>query len=139
MSGTILWIASIDRYISIVNHKYYKLCKIPKFHLIFWGRNFVGTQKIYGQHLMHWLEQNMTLTILKSLYCNVCLHRNITKSCCCFECSFTKTLSIQQPFKSKLSKTIEIIVGIMVACHTPLMITLNIAAYAFTDSPRKFI
>ena len=62
MSGTILWITSIDRYISIVNHKYYKLCKIPKFQLIFWGRNFVGTQKIYGQHLMHWLEQNMTLT-----------------------------------------------------------------------------
>ena len=30
MSGTILWITSIDRYISIVNHKYYKL------------RNFLG-------------------------------------------------------------------------------------------------
>ena len=30
--------------------------------VIFWGRNFVNTQKIYGQHLTHWLEQNMTLT-----------------------------------------------------------------------------
>ena len=61
MSATILWIISIDRYISIVNHKYYKLRKIPKFHLIFWGGNFVDTQKISGQHLTHWLEQNMTL------------------------------------------------------------------------------
>ena len=49
----------------------------------------------------------------------------------------TNDLSISQELNSRLTKTISMIIGIMVAAYLPFIIALNIAAYAFYNETDK--
>ena len=49
----------------------------------------------------------------------------------------TKNSSFQQALDSCLTKTIFIIIGIMIAAYLPFMTALNIAAYAFYNETDK--
>ena len=46
-------------------------------------------------------------------------------------------MSISQELNSRLTKTISMIIGIMVAAYLPFIIALNIAAYAFYNETDK--
>ena len=143
MSGTILCIISIDRYISIVHHEYYIRIVTNKSLTITiaWA---TLTSVIWATldallRAKHDITKLAKLCIAMSAYTGTALTAAVILNAALLKSvkQKTKNSSIQQSFDSKLSKTIALIVGIMVACYTPLMIALNIAAYAFINSPDK--
>ena len=61
---------------------------------------------------------------------NVALLRNVKQK--------TQKSSVQQTLDSSLTKTIGLIIGVMVAAYLPVIIAGNIAAYAYISSADKF-
>ena len=61
---------------------------------------------------------------------NVALLRNVKRK--------TQKSSVQHTLDSSLTKTIGLIIGIMVAAYLPAIIAINIAAYAYISSADKF-
>ena len=141
MSGTILCIISIDRYISVVTHEYYiKIATNKSLAItIAWATltSFIWVTHDVLLRVKHDMTKlaklcitmidNTRTAIVAAVILNIALLKSARQK--------TKNSSIKQSFDSKLLKTIVLIVGIMVACYTQLMMTLNIAEYAFINSP----
>ena len=61
---------------------------------------------------------------------NVALLRNIKQR--------TQKSSVQQTLDSSLTKTIGLVISVMVAAYLPVIIAGNVAAYAYISSANKF-
>ena len=146
MSGTLLCAISIDRYINIVSNQYYKRIVTKKslpVSIIFIILIIIIS---LGRVLFETLNKNETdiktvakLYIVATGYFSVstvvgvafyiALLRYVQKQ--------TKTFSRYQPVYSNLTKTIIMIILLMIVAYLPLIITLGIIAYEFINSTDK--
>ena len=143
MSDTLLCVISVDRYIYVVHYNYYKrimtkwsltitiVCMI--FISITWATLDVlfrvrhEITKVAKLYFAMTVYMGIMLTISVVLY--AALLRMIKQT--------TKKSSMPKGFDSNLTKTIAVIVVIMVVTYFPLMISLNVFAYALLKSTDK--
>ena len=143
MSGTLLCVISVDRYINVVANKYYKRIvtkKLLPVAIIFMilasltsvlfglfkaqGQNKGDiTRKAYGFIA---LSGYFAASIVVGVAFNIALLRYVQRQ--------RKIFSRHQAIDSTLTKTIVMIILLMIATYLPLMITLNIAASGFINS-----
>ena len=143
MSGTLLCVISIDRYINIVHNRYYKRI-VTKTSLtitiilvtlisFMWGTcdaQFTAesdTRKLAKMFVALTVYAGTVLGL--GIIFNVALLTNVKRK--------TQNSSMEQTIESKLTKTIALIVGLMVTAYLPAIIAINIAAYAFINSSAK--
>ena len=143
MSLNLLCVISIERYIYVVYNGFYrrtvtkKLLAIVIVCLIFISFIWATTDA-------HLRAKRKSITIVKTyialtaysgtvlaigILCNVALLRNVKRK--------TQKSSVQQTLDSSLTKTIGLIIGIMVAAYLPVLIALNVVGYAYISSPDK--
>ena len=143
MSGTLLCVISIDRYINIVHNRYYKRIVTKKSLTItitlvtlisfMWGTfdaQFTAesdTRKLAKMFIA--LSAYAGTVLGLGIIFNVALLKNVKRK--------TQNSSMEQRIESKLTKTIALIVGLMVTAYIPAIIAINIAAYAFINSTAK--
>ena len=143
MSGTLLCVISIDRYINIVHNRYYKRIVTKKSLTItitlvtlisfMWGTfdaQFMAesdTRKLAKMFIA--LSAYAGTVLGLGIIFNVALLKNVKRK--------TQNSSMEQRIESKLTKTIALIVGLMVTAYIPAIIAINIAAYAFINSTAK--
>ena len=143
MSGTLLCVISIDRYINIVSNQYYKRIATKKllpvviistilisvtcgtFEAFFKSR--AEFKRLAISYLV--FSGYTAVSLVVGVASNVALLRNVKKQ--------RKNLPRHQRVDSRLTKTIFMIILLMVAAYLPLMITLNIAAYELISSTDK--
>ena len=143
MSGTLLCVISIDRYINIVHNRYYKRLVTKKSLTItiilvtlisfMWGTfdaQFTAesdTRKLAKMFIALSVYAGTVLGL--GIIFNVALLRNVKRK--------ARNSSMEQTIESDLTKTIALIVGLMVTAYLPAIIAINIAAYAFINSTAK--
>ena len=146
MSGTLLCVISIDRYINVVSNQYYQKIVTKKslpVAIIFtilisltWAtfeailKRGADITRIANGYLA--LSVYAAISILINVAFNIALLVNVLKQ--------RKDLSTQKRVDSRLTKTIALIVAVFVTAYLPAVITLNYVAYTFNHSTdRDFI
>ena len=145
MSGTILLLISADRYIKIVHSEYHertvtnKLLTFLMILLIF--ASF--TLATLATHIRTRLgiKTLAKLCIAMSAYTGIALTTSVGFNIALLKTvkQKTKNSPIPQALDLSLTKTISIIIGIMVAAYLPFVIALNIATYAFYNATDKHV
>ena len=145
MSGTLLCAISIDRYINIVFNQYYKRIVTKKslpVSIIFIILIIISLTWV----LFETLNQNeadiktlakgyivatgyFSVSIVVGVAFYIALLRYVQRE--------TKTFSRCQPVYSNLTKTIIMIILLMIVAYLPLIITLGIIVYEFINSTDK--
>ena len=144
MSFNLLCVISIERYIYVVHNAFYrrtvrkKLLAIVIVCLILisfmWAaidahlRAKLDIIKLAKTYIA--LSVYATTMLAIGIVFNVALLRNVKQK--------TQKSSVQQTLDSSLTKTIGLIIGVMVAAYLPVIIAGNIAAYAYISSADKF-
>ena len=144
MSFNLLCVISIERYIYVVHNGFYartvrkKLLAIVIVCLILisfmWAvidahlRAKLDIIKLAKTYIA--LSVYATTMLAIGIVFNVALLRNVKQK--------TQKSSVQQTLDSSLTKTIGLIIGVMVAAYLPVIIAGNIAAYAYISSADKF-
>ena len=143
MSGAILFVISVDRYIKVIHSEYHdrtvtnKSLKIIITLLIFtsfilaildtYVRTTLGIKKL--AILCIAMSAYTAISLATAVALNIVLLKEVKER--------ANGLSIPQVLNSSLTKTISIITGIMVAAYLPFMVALNIAAYVFYNETDK--
>ena len=140
MSYTLLCVISVDRYIYVVHNNYYKRIVTKRsltitivwviftsvtwatFDVLFRARHDIT--KVAKLCCAMTVYMGIVLAISVVLY--AALLRKVKQA--------TKKSSLPQGFDSSLTKTIAVIVAIMVVTYFPLMIFLNVFAYELLNS-----
>ena len=144
MSFNLLCVISIERYIYVVHNGFYartvrkKLLAIVIVCLILisfmWAvidahlRAKLDIIKLAKTYIA--LSVYATTMLAIGIVFNVALLRNVKQK--------TQKSSVQHTLESSLTKTIGLIIGVMVAAYLPVIIGGNIAAYAYISSADKF-
>ena len=144
MSFNLLCVISIERYIYVVHNKFYtrnvtkKLLAIVTVCLILlsfiWATTDVHLRakldivKLAKTYIA--LSAYSGTVVAIAIVFNVALLRNVKRK--------TQKSLAQHTLNSSLTKTIGLIIGIMVAAYLPAIIAINIAAYAYISSADKF-
>ena len=144
MSFNLLCAISIERYIYVAHNGFYtrivtkKLLAIVIVCLIFisfiWAmtdahlRAKLDIVKLAKTYIA--LSAYAGTVLAVGIVFNVALLRNVKRK--------TQKSSVQHTLDSSLTKTIGLIIGIMVAAYLPAIIAINIAAYAYISSADKF-
>ena len=144
MSFNLLCVISIERYIYVVHNGFYartvrkKLLAIVIVCLILisfmWAvidahlRAKLDIIKLAKTYIA--LSVYATTMLAIGIVFNVALLRNVKQK--------TQKSSVQHTLDSSLTKTIGLIIGVMVAAYLPVIIGGNIAAYAYISSADKF-
>ena len=144
MSFNLLCVISIERYIYVVHNGFYartvrkKLLAIVIVCLILisfmWAaidahlRAKLDIIKLAKTYIA--LSVYATTMLAIGIVFNVALLRNVKQK--------TQKSSVQHTLDSSLTKTIGLIIGVMVAAYLPVIIAGNIAAYAYISSADKF-
>ena len=144
MSFNLLCVISIERYIYVVHNGFYtrtirkKLLAIVIVCLILiaflWAaidahlRAKLDIIKLAKTYIA--LSIYATTMLAIGIVFNVALLRNVKQK--------TQKSSVQHTLDSSLTKTIGLIIGVMVAAYLPVIIAGNIAAYAYISSADKF-
>ena len=143
MSFNLLCVISIERYIYVVHNGFYtrtvtkKLLAVVIVCLIFisfiWAmtdahlRAKLDIVKLAKTYIT--LSAYFVTILAVGIVFNVALLRNVKRK--------TQKSLAQQTLDSSLTKTIGLIIGIMVAAYLPAIIAINIAAYAYISSADK--
>ena len=144
MSGTLLCATSVDRYINVVSNKYYKRIVTKKKSLpvviasmiiisLSWpiferlAQNEADIKRIVKGYIA--LCGYFAVSTVLGIAFNVALFRYVQRQ--------TKNLSRHQVVDSHLTKTIVMIILLMITVYLPLLITLGITAYGFVSSTEK--
>ena len=147
MSGNILCVISVDRYITIVHRKYYKKTskKTLAISIIF----VVLISFIWASFEAHFkakldIKKTAKLYFALSAYAgivmvlvvgfNVALLKDVKQKRKNSSIRANVNSSKQQAINSTLSKTIAIIVAVMIAAYLPIMIILTVAAFILFNS-----
>ena len=143
MSGNILCAITIDRYLTVVHNRLYKRIVTNK-SLIFTISLGILTSLIWAtlDALFRTPDRTKELAItyialsgyagtVLGFTCilNVALLRNVQQK--------TRNSSIHQKLDSRLTKTIALILALMLLTYFPAIATINVAAYAFISSTDK--
>ena len=142
MSLNLLCVISIERYIYVVYNGFYrrtvtkKLLAIGLVCLILISFIWATTDAhLRAKRKSIIVKTYFALTAYSGtvlaigILCNVALLRNVKRK--------TQKSSVQQTLDSSLTKTIGLIIGIMVAAYLPVLIALNVVGYAYISSPDK--
>ena len=135
LSGTLLCVISVDRYIRVVHNKYHKRIVTNKslsvtitlaiLISIIWGRaeapDLVKFENLYTAMSVY---TGVILAI--GVVFNVALLKYVKQK--------TKNSSVQQALDSSLTKTVTLILASMVSAYLPLMITLAITSRGLISS-----
>ena len=143
MSGNILCAITIDRYLTVVHNRFYKRIVTNKsltvaislvvLTSLIWAtldtlfRAVHSTKKLAITYIALSCYAGTVLGITGIL--NVALLRNVKQK--------TRNSFIHQKLDSSLTKTIALILALMVVSYFPAITTMNIAAYAFISSTDK--
>ena len=143
MSGTILLLISADRYIKVIHSEYHKRTITNKsltiIIIVLICTSFIlATLDTYIRATLG-IKTLAKLSIAMSAYTGISLTTGVGFNIALLKKvkEKTKNSSIPQVLDSSLTKTISIIMGVKVAAYLPLMIALNIAAYAFYNATDK--
>ena len=143
MSGTILLLISADRYIKVIHSEYHKRTITNKLLtiiiIVLICTSFIfATLDTYIRATLG-IKTLAKLSIAMSAYTGISLTTGVGFNIALLKKvkEKTKNSSIPQVLDSSLTKTISIIMGVKVAAYLPLMIALNIAAYAFYNATDK--
>ena len=143
MSGIILLVISADRYIKVINSEYHKRTITNKslkiiINLIIFTSFILATLDTHVRTTLE-IRKLAILCIAMSAYTGISLANGVALNIVLLKKVKEKTndLSISQELNSRLTKTISMIIGIMVAAYLPFIIALNIAAYAFYNETDK--
>ena len=144
MSFNLLCAISIERYIYVAHNRFYtrivskKLLAIVIVCLILISFIWAATDahlrakldivKLAKTYIA--LSAYAGTVLAVGIVFNVALLRNVKRK--------TQKSSVQHTLDSSLTKTIGLIIGIMVAAYLPAIIAINIAAYAYISSADKF-
>ena len=139
-----LCVVSVERYIYVVHNGFYRRAVTKKLLAIvivclilisfIWAttdahlRAKFDTKAIAKTYIAVTAYSGTVLSI--SIVFNVALLTNVKRK--------TKKSSIQQTLDSSLTKAIGLIIDIMVAAYLPIIIAINIAAYAYISSADQF-
>ena len=119
MSGTTLLVISADRYIKVIHCDFHKKSITNK------SLTIIIIVLICTSFILATLDTYLATSVAF----NIALLKKVKEK--------TKNSSFQQALDSCLTKTIFIIIGIMIAAYLPFMTALNIAAYAFYNETDK--
>ena len=119
MSGTTLLVISADRYIKVIHCDFHKKSITKK------SLTIIIIVLICTSFILATLDTYLATSVAF----NIALLKKVKEK--------TKNSSFQQALDSCLTKTIFIIIGIMIAAYLPFMTALNIAAYAFYNETDK--
>ena len=143
MSGIILLVISADRYIKVIHSEYHKITITNKslaiiINLIIFTSFILATLDTHVRTTPE-IKKLAILCIAMSAYTGISLANGVALNIVLLKKVKEKTndLSISQELNSRLTKTISMIIGIMVAAYLPFIIALNIAAYAFYNETDK--
>ena len=143
MSGIILLVISADRYIKVIHSEYHKRTITNKslkiiINLIIFTSFILATLDTHVRTTPE-IKKLAILCIAMSAYTGISLANGVALNIVLLKKVKEKTndLSIPQELNSRLTKTISMIIGIMVAAYLPFIIALNIAAYAFYNETDK--
>ena len=143
MSGIILLVISADRYIKVIHSEYHKSTITNKslkiiINLIIFTSFILATLDTHVRTTLE-IRKLEILCIAMSAYTGISLANGVALNIVLLKKVKEKTndLSILQELNSRLTKTISMIIGIMVAAYLPFIIALNIAAYAFYNETDK--
>ena len=143
MSGIILLVISADRYIKVIHSEYHKITITNKslaiiINLIIFTSFILATLDTHVRTTPE-IKKLAILCIAMSAYTGISLANGVALNIVLLKKVKEKTndLSIPQELNSRLTKTISMIIGIMVAAYLPFIIALNIAAYAFYNETDK--
>ena len=143
MSGIILLVISADRYIKVIHSEYHKRTITNKslkiiINLIIFTSFILATLDTHVRTTLE-IRKLAILCIAMSAYTGISLANGVALNIVLLKKVKEKTndLSIPQELNSRLTKTISMIIGIMVAAYLPFIIALNIAAYAFYNETDK--
>ena len=143
MSGTILCVISVDRYINVVYNAFHKRIVTNKLLAIIlilvalisamWGtldaQLKTETQVTKAAHFYIALSAYTGTTLVTGIVFNVALLRNVKQK--------TQHSSLQQALDARFTNTIAIIVFVMVAAYLPLLIAFSFAGYALNHPTEK--
>ena len=143
MSGTILCVISVDRYINVVYNAFHKRIVTNKLLAIIlilvalisamWGtldaQLKTETQVTKAAHFYIALSAYTGTTLVTGIVFNVALLRNVKQK--------TQHSSLQQAPDARFTNTIAIIVFVMVAAYLPLLIAFSFAGYALNHPTEK--
>ena len=143
MSGTILCVISVDRYINVVYNAFHKRIVTNKLLAIIlilvalisamWGtldaQHKTETQVTKAAHFYIALSAYTGTTLVTGIVFNVALLRNVKQK--------TQHSSLQQALDARFTNTIAIIVFVMVAAYLPLLIAFSFAGYALNHPTEK--
>ena len=147
MSGNILCLISIDRYITIVHTKYYKrttnkqlaisiiLMILISFMWATFEADFKANLDIKKTAKLYFALSGYAGAVMALVVgFNVALLRNVKRRRKNSSVTANLNSSKQQAIDSILSKTIAIIVAVMIAAYLPIMIILTVAAFVLINS-----
>ena len=143
MSGTILCVISVDRYINVVYNAFHKRIVTNKLLAIIlilvalisamWGtldaQLKTETQVTKAAHFYIALSAYTGTTLVTGIVFNVALLRNVKQK--------TQHSSLQQALDARFTNTIAIIVFVRVAAYLPLLIAFSFAGYALNHPTEK--
>ena len=143
MSGIILCVISIDRYLNIVHNRFYTRTVNKTFMitiiLCLIIISFVGAKFDAEFRAKLEIKKVATVAIVFSAYVGTVISIGVVLNLALLKKIKQKTqnLSREQSLDSSLTKTIGMIIFFMIAAYLPLMINLNIVAYGFISSTDK--
>ena len=139
LSGTILSMISIDRYIIVVHNKYYRRLVTNKslsvtialaiLISVIWA-TVVVLDIVKTERLFIAMSAYIGAVLTIGVVFNVALLKNVKQK--------TKNSSIQRTLDSSLTKTVSLILATLVAAYMPLMIVLTITSCRSIDSALVF-
>ena len=143
ISGAILCVISIDRYINIVHNNFYTKIVNKTFMITtivcMIIISFVGAKFDAEYRAKLEIKKVAIVAIVFSAYVGTIISIGVVLNVALLKKIKQKTQdsSRQQALDSRLTKTIVMIILFMIAAYLPIMITLNIAAYGFISSTDK--
>lgn len=134
MSGNILCVITIDRYINVVHKKYHKRIVTNKslgvtiIFMILLSLTWAASTALFQREFVLFLLTAVEgAVVISCIYCNIALLMNVRLK--------TKNSSVKQTgLNTKLTKTIILIVAVMIITYVPLFVTLNIFKDAVANS-----
>ena len=134
MSGNVLSVIAIDRYINVVHKKYYKRIVTNKslgvtiIFMILISVTWATSAALFsGDFIFFFLTAGEGVLVMFCICCNIALLRNVRIR--------TKNSAVTQTtLNTKLTQTIILIVGIMIITYVPLFVTFNIFNDAVENS-----
>ena len=143
ISGIILCVISIDRYINIVHNRFYTRTVNKTFMITtivcMIIISFVGAKFDAEFRAKLEIKKVAIFAIVFSAYVGIVISIGVVLNLALLKKIKQKTqnLSREQSLDSSLTKTIGMIIFFMIAAYLPLMINLNIVAYGFISSTDK--